>query len=218
MIQEPDEYHDFEHTLSKIESNMIMTSKYSQNLEDQIRELEDDLKNSDDIDTENDSHESRIDVVCLSKCLSIKNKIPKLPHYSLPTCTSKRMGVDKVYQKETNTSNMNDRLSKQIFENLSKYHPSHHIPYYCRVCFQTSKNKIQFKHHLSTEEHILATKLEKKASYCKVCSCQCTSVIQLKEHLLSKPHRERMERLICKKKLCYKRVFRPKKIDKCRGN
>ena len=179
----------------------------SEDLDERIRRLEEELKQQDsdsDTSSSDDGEESEGplssqgnngDGAMIFQSALVQDRIEPLPSNKLPSNKRKRIkAIDKEEQNEP-SSKHNKGLEAAVKEVLSGYvaRSSERLPFYCRVCAHQYNNETEFFEHKKTEFHKTAAEMERKASYCKLCRKQLTSPVQLKEHLKSRPHRERLE-------------------------
>lgn len=159
-------------------------------------------------------------IICLSNLAN--DRIEPLPETSLPKNKRRMMkGVDstsgteilpnerKKKQKRAQSSSstadhtVSKGLQDAVTDLLQSYIPSSQLdrpPFYCRVCQHQSSTQIEFDTHRSTDLHKVAVKEERKRTYCKLCKKQLTSLVQMEEHLGSRPHRERMDKVMDKQR------------------
>ena len=109
---------------------------------------------------------------------------------------NKRKG--RAYVRESEDAKRSSGLKQAVQEVLAGYkaRSSERLPFYCRVCAKQYDNETEFFNHKETEFHRVAVETERKASYCRLCRKQLTSPEQMKEHLASRPHKERLQKMI----------------------
>jgi hypothetical protein len=86
-------------------------------------------------------------------------------------------------------------MEAAVRELLRGYQPTsaERRPFWCRICRHQAIDEPSFLEHRESEFHLLATKMEAKASSCQLCRKQFTSPAQLKEHLQAKAHKQRLQ-------------------------
>jgi Zinc-finger of C2H2 type len=183
------------------------------NIDEEIRRLEEELQALDEDDDDDDSDASDDDeeetisdkngIISLSE--SKKDAIEHLPASCLPAVprkskhahpTSDTSGHKRQRSKEktNDTIVLSNGLKSAVQEIIRNYQPrsAEKLPFYCRYCSTQLSNEAEFKQHQTLPQHKQAVVLDQKASYCKLCRKQLTSPAQLRDHVQSKPHKERL--------------------------
>lgn len=192
-----------------------------EDLDDKIRQLEQELADDVDDDDEDDSSmeedgenshpsDDEKDLPILSLSELADDRIEALPTSLLPQAPTKKRSFrseedddrpkskkrSKIKKGEKNDElEVSNGLRDAVKEVLSGYvaRSSEKLPFYCRFCAKQYDNEEQFvAHKTESSFHKTAVAMEKKASYCKLCHKQLTSPAQMKEHLQSRPHKERL--------------------------
>jgi Zinc-finger of C2H2 type len=191
-------------------------------LEAELQEIDDDDEDSGSENEQEEEEDNDTVVVTKEAILALSSvkddRIERLPAAALPapvpkksTKNKKRPNLDETTgksssskrNKKTSTTTPNTQntvsqgLKNAVQEVLRGYIPrsAEHLPFYCRCCARQYDDLAAFQLHKTTDFHIAAVDLERKASYCKLCRKQLTSPAQLSDHLQSRPHHERLRTL-----------------------
>jgi hypothetical protein len=193
----------------KTAKNTKKSVKFSEpevDYDEEIRRLEQELEEGSESssDEEDSDEEDSKEPAVLSLSSLADDRIDALPANLLPVPHGKKRllkGIDQDYIEEERARKRSKHeyepsagLRAAVKEVLDGYKPrsSERLPFYCRVCSKQFDNKEEFLEHRTTEFHLTAEAMEKKATFCKLCRKQLTSPAQMKEHLMSRPHKERL--------------------------
>lgn len=194
----------------KTAKNTKKSVKFSEpevDYDEEIRRLEQELEGGSESssDEEDSDEEDSKEPAVLSLSTLADDRIEALPANLLPVPLGKKRllkGIDQDY-KEGERAHKRAKhepsagLRAAVKEVLDGYKPrsAERLPFYCRVCSKQYNNEEEFLEHKTTEFHVTAEAMEKKATFCKLCRKQLTSPAQMKEHLMSRPHKERLQKV-----------------------
>lgn len=192
---------------NKTSTKSVKFAKEEVDIDDEIRQLEMELNNSDssgdesDYDSADDMESDNATPAVLSLSAYSKDRIEHLPMSCLPEPGkynprgSSKVGSKNSIAKKKEGSQKVDGLKEAVQEVLNGYkaRSSERLPFYCRFCAKQYGNEKEFFEHKNSDFHKTAVELERKATYCRLCLKQLTSPEQMKEHLVSRPHRERLQ-------------------------
>jgi hypothetical protein len=195
----------------KTAQNTKKSVKFSEpevDYDEEIRRLEQELEGGSESSSgeEDSDEEDSKDPTVLSLSTLADDRIEALPANYLPVPLGKKRllkGIDQDYKQDEERSRKRAKhepsagLRAAVKEVLDGYKPrsAERLPFYCRVCSKQYNDEDEFLEHKTTEFHVTAEAMEKKATFCKLCRKQLTSPAQMKEHLMSRPHKERLQKV-----------------------